>query len=463
MIKVRFCRSIISVFFLLFFIGGSSTFARAKEIPSIEPFEKTDRVLILAPHPDDDIIGCAGVTQRALKAGAKVKVVYMTCGDNNIFSIVFYNKFLFPVRLIFLRNSDFINLGNQRISESKNAMKMLGVKEEDLLFLGYPDHGTDQMFVFNWDHTKPYRSSFSGKSSVPYKGSAGYKKEFTADNIIEDLKRAISDFKPNKIFVSHPSDVNGDHWAYYLYMMISLADLGNKIPETKIYPYIVHVPGWPLPRHYHPDLVIEPPEKFFGDVLPVVDWHQLKLTPEEINKKHEAMSAHKSQTRISAFYLMSFVRQNELFGDFSYIALKKQRSSELSAKPGEKDIFTADMQWVGYAVVDDSLWIRVKKPKELKQRLAFLFFIAGYRNDVPFANMPNILVFTRYNKFRILNATEDKYINPEGASLEVNKESAIFKIPLSVLGNPEGLLFAFETSAKFLPAGCTAFRVITIE
>ncbi|MCX5707103.1 MAG: hypothetical protein NTW13_05575 [Candidatus Omnitrophica bacterium] len=291
----------------------------------------------------------------------------------------------------------------------------------------------------------------------------GYKKEFTADNIIEDLKMAILDFKPTKIFVSHPSDVNGDHWAYYLYMMVSLADLGNKIPEPKIYPYIVHVPGWPLPRHYHRNLVIEPPEKFFGDVLTLVDWRQLKLTPEEIDKKYEAMLAHKSQTRISDFYLMAFVRQNELFGDFPYITLKKQHSSELSTKPGAKDIFTADMQWIGYAVVDDALWIRVKKPKELKQRLAFRFFIAGYRDDVPFAKMPNILVFTRYNRFSILNATAHKYITPEGTSLEVNKESVIFKLPLSVLGNPEGFLLGFETNGKFLPTGCTSFRAITIE
>ena len=463
MIKVRLYKFAISVFFALFFISGSSTFARAKDFPPIEPFEKTDRVLILAPHPDDDIIGCAGVVQRALKAGARVKVVYMTCGDNNIFSIVFYNKLAFPIKLIFLRKKDFITLGHQRVHEATKAMKLLGVEERDLLFLGYPDHGTDQMFVFNWDETKPYRSSFSGHSSVPYEESVGYKKEFTADNIIKDLKRAISDFKPTKVFVSHPSDVNGDHWAYYLYMMVSLADLDREVPRPKIYPYLVHVPGWPLPRHYHPALVIEPSEKFFGDALPVVDWHQLKLNPQEIDKKHEAMLAHNSQTRISAFYLMSFVRQNELFGDFPYIALKKQRSSELSANTGAGDIFTADMQWVGYAVVDDSLWIRVKKPKELKQRLSFLFFIAGFRDDVPFAKMPNILVSVRYNKFRILNATEHKYINPEGASLEVNQESVIFKIPLSVLGDPEGLLFGFETGAKYLPIGCTAFRAITIE
>ncbi|MCX5707102.1 MAG: PIG-L family deacetylase [Candidatus Omnitrophica bacterium] len=144
MMKIRFYRFAILVFFVLFFISESLTFARAKEIPSVEPFEKIDRVLILAPHPDDDIIGCAGVIQRTLKAGAKVKVVYMTCGDNNIFSILFYNKLLFPLKLILLREKDFITLGHQRVHEAVKAMKILGVKEGDLLFLGYPDHGVQE-------------------------------------------------------------------------------------------------------------------------------------------------------------------------------------------------------------------------------------------------------------------------------------------------------------------------------
>ena len=77
---------------VLFFIFLSSrVFAEIKEIPPLEPFTKEDRVLVLAPHPDDEDISCGGVIQRALKSGAQVKVAYLTCGDNNIFSIVFYN------------------------------------------------------------------------------------------------------------------------------------------------------------------------------------------------------------------------------------------------------------------------------------------------------------------------------------------------------------------------------------
>ena len=468
MVNKKLYKLIILVFCALFFNGNFSRSAYAKEIPPIEQFKETDRVLIVSPHPDDDIIGCAGVIQRALSAGAKVKVVYITCGDNNPFSIISYddlfsfirnNKMVWLAELIVSWKDRFIALGHTRIQEAINAEKILGLEEKDLTFLGYPDHGTDQMFIFSWDRTKPFNSSLAGHSCVPYEKGVGCDKGFTADNLMEDLKSAISDFKPTKIFVGHPSDYNGDHWASYLYTLASLSDLGDTVPAPKIYPYLIHVPDWPLPRNYHPHHIITPPEKFFGDILPLIDWHQLKLTPQEIDKKHDAILKHDSQTRISAFYLLAFARQNELFGDFPTIMLKKQHSSELSGK----DIFTADTQWFGYAIVDDSLWVRVSQPRDLEQGINLTFIIDGFRSDVPFAKMPSIMVYVDNNKFYIYNATESRYVYPEDASLEVYQDSIIVKIPLDVLGNPQGLLFGPETTANYMPEGITAFRVIKIE
>ncbi|MFZ2640275.1 MAG: PIG-L family deacetylase, partial [Verrucomicrobiia bacterium] len=124
--------------------------APAQNITELPKFQKEDRVLILAPHPDDEIIGCAGVILHALKSGAAVKVVYLTNGDNNIYSILFSNPLLFPLRLVTITEGAFISLGRHRQEEATKAMAILGVKKEDLIFLGYPDHGTDQMFVFNW-------------------------------------------------------------------------------------------------------------------------------------------------------------------------------------------------------------------------------------------------------------------------------------------------------------------------
>ena len=42
-----------------------------------------DRILILAPHPDDESLAAGGLIQRAVKVGAKVRVLFATDGDNN--------------------------------------------------------------------------------------------------------------------------------------------------------------------------------------------------------------------------------------------------------------------------------------------------------------------------------------------------------------------------------------------
>ena len=469
MISVRSRRPVISVFAALFFIFELLTLVHAAEIPPIEPFEKSDRVLIVSPHPDDDIIACAGVIQRALASGAKVKVVYITCGDNNIGSVFLYtdlplilcrNKIFYLVELIMSWRERFAALGRIRIDEAIRAQKILGLNESDLVFLGYPDHGTDQMFIFNWDHTKPYSYSLGGYSSVPYEKGLRGGRVYTADNIIDDLKGIIEEFKPTKIFVAHSSDVNGDHWASYLYTLVSLSDLSGAVPAPKIYPYIVHVPDWPLPRNYHPNLPIEPPEKFFGGILPLIEWRQLKLTPQEIEKKHEAMKMHESQMYVSAFYLLSFVRKNEIFGDFPTIVLKRQDPSRMSE---DEDLFTADMKWIGYAVVDDSLWVRVRQSEDADEGMDLTFFIAGMKSGVEFAKMPNIMVTAFNNKLSIYNSTEDRYVSPVGASLEVDQDWVTLKIPLEALGDPQSLIFGLETDAQHIPEGCTAFRIIKIE
>jgi LmbE family N-acetylglucosaminyl deacetylase len=41
---------------------------------------RPDRILILAPHPDDEIVACGIAAKRAVSAGAKVCVLYLTTG-----------------------------------------------------------------------------------------------------------------------------------------------------------------------------------------------------------------------------------------------------------------------------------------------------------------------------------------------------------------------------------------------
>ncbi|MDD2679299.1 MAG: PIG-L family deacetylase [Candidatus Omnitrophica bacterium] len=424
-------------------------FAQAGELPPIEPFSNKDRVLVLAPHPDDENIGCGGVIQRAVKSGAKVKIIYLTNGDHNEFAFIVFKK-----RLIIF-NSEFVAMGKVREEEAKKAMKILGVDESNLIFLGYPDYGTNNMFFSAWETNAPFKDMLTRQSYVPYKEAPSYGAPYKSEQILFDLKSILLDYKPTKIFVSHPADVNGDHWAYYCFLQIALQDLKKEIPEPKLYVYFVHGPGWPSPRHYHPELGLEPSAKHFPDAL--INWSTFKLTEDEIDKKYQAMLSYRSQTCVSAFYLLSFVRQNELFGDYPTITLNRQKSTLL--KGG--DAFNSDKR-VSYAVVDDYLWVRVRKPQELRYRLFFRFYFFGYNDDVLFNKMPNIGVRTKKDRVVVEDMNLKKRLDPQGTSAQLSGEYFTLKVPLKLLGEPDFLLTCVITDKTFLPLDSAGFRKVRI-
>jgi N-acetylglucosamine malate deacetylase 1 len=41
----------------------------------------TERVLLIAPHPDDEILGCGGSIAKLAAAGHEVRIAYLTSGE----------------------------------------------------------------------------------------------------------------------------------------------------------------------------------------------------------------------------------------------------------------------------------------------------------------------------------------------------------------------------------------------
>ena len=216
-------RRLLIILLFLLLAGCASTekpdLAYWSGMPFLEPFKEGERVLILAPHPDDEAIACAGVIQQALQAGAKVKIIYLTNGDHNELAFIVYEK------RITMRQGEFVHMGKVRQQESIKAMKFLGLSEADLVFLGYPDYGTFNIFSRYWQTNKPFRDRLTRISSVPYKENPSYGAEYCGESILSDLSRQILDYRPHKIFVSHPADVNVDHKSLYLFLQVALSDL----------------------------------------------------------------------------------------------------------------------------------------------------------------------------------------------------------------------------------------------
>src|SRR5665811_1483867 len=113
-IKKRKKLFIILVVILAIIIAGACIFAilmvyfpnifypkmKFEKLPEIQV---NDRILILAPHPDDEAIAACGVIQKSLKAGAKVKVAYLTNGDANQLSFIIFERKLvsFPRQFVY--------------------------------------------------------------------------------------------------------------------------------------------------------------------------------------------------------------------------------------------------------------------------------------------------------------------------------------------------------------------------
>ena len=446
----------------------------------LEPIQKNDRILILAPHPDDETIGCAGVIQSAVAAGADVHVAYFTNGDHNEPAFIVYEK-----RLTF-RSTEFIHMGEVRRQEAIAAMKLLGVPEANLVFLGYPDFGTFNIFTNHWQDAKPYKSFLTRISAVPYKENLSFAAPYKGESILKDLKKVLLDYQPNKIFVSHPVDVNVDHKTLYLFLEVALADLKGEIPQPKLYPYLVHYVGWPLPRRYHPELSLLPPKQFTESQL---QWSSYALTPAQLKKKHQAILCYKSQTQSSAFYLFSFARKNELFGYYPevtfslpaaqnnnkapqlpsfvkktlvFLGLSKMfPDSGVTATLSKLQDITKPRGQVDYSLSEDSLVIRIAKNEDLNRRFSSLLYLFGYSNNVAFAQMPKIRIMIKYKNYKVFDGK--KLLKSATIGLELNKNEMILKVPLQLLGNPAFVLASVKTFSGISAVDTVAFRKIQTE
>ncbi|MDJ0624920.1 MAG: PIG-L family deacetylase [Candidatus Caenarcaniphilales bacterium] len=123
---------------------------------SLESGAKKLNVMVFAPHPDDEVIGCGGSIAKHVKQGNEVTVVYMTSGDSG--NIEYSKK----------------ELAKLRENEAKAGAKFLGVNK--VVFLRNPD---------------------------------GYL-EVNQDNLVKVLS-VIREYKPDVVYVPSREEGHRDH------------------------------------------------------------------------------------------------------------------------------------------------------------------------------------------------------------------------------------------------------------
>lgn len=85
------------------------------------------KIIVFAPHPDDETLGCGGTIARKLNEGYDVFVVFMTDGR---YPLTEFGISVGPTPS---------EMKEIRREDALRAMKILGVREENLVFLDFED------------------------------------------------------------------------------------------------------------------------------------------------------------------------------------------------------------------------------------------------------------------------------------------------------------------------------------
>src|SRR5438034_5817310 len=96
---------------------------------SISKTVNSDRILVIAPHPDDEVIGAGGLIQRA----GDVRVVFVTSGENNPWpQRVMQRKWIISA-------ADRAEWATMRRREAAASLHILGAPDDSAVFLGFRD------------------------------------------------------------------------------------------------------------------------------------------------------------------------------------------------------------------------------------------------------------------------------------------------------------------------------------
>jgi len=324
-INLKYRRILILIFifwgigtFGLGFLG--SWFFTKGGLGKFPQIRSSDRILILAPHIDDETIGAGGIILESLKQKAKVKVVWLTNGDDSL------GAYFKEEKKLDLRPEGFVKIGQQRMEEGKKAMEVLGLDEKGLIFLGYPDQGLLSMLSKFYSSTNPYISKGTKIDHNPYFGTLKPGRLYTGENLVADLEEIIDDFSPTMIFVSHPRDYHPDHRATFQFLKKVLEE---KSHPAKVYAYLVHYPLFPPKKFFDKSGFLYPPKKLFS----LKGWLSFELSDDQIEKKLEAVKQYQSQISKLDNLLFSFVKRNEIFEEIEEPFSQPKNFLELSPIP----------------------------------------------------------------------------------------------------------------------------------
>jgi len=211
--------------------------------------------MLIAPHPDDESLACAVALQRAVRAGAAIRVIYVSDGDNNPW----------PQRVIEskwrLKATDRSRWGRIRRAEALTALCLLGVEPAAAHFIGLPDQKLTALLIRDCRF------------------------------VLKRLGSMISRWNPTHLIFPSHFDRHPDHSAVSVMVQLVLPDLISNGLTASAWTYSVHGNS-----------------RAFSSLA-----EPMKASDSEQLMKLQAIRCHATQLRLSKKRFLGYVSRPEFF------------------------------------------------------------------------------------------------------------------------------------------------------
>jgi LmbE family N-acetylglucosaminyl deacetylase len=207
---------------------------------------------------------------------------------------------------------NYTRYGEERRLEAVKALTTLGLKEHDVIFLGFPDGGLSYLRLKFRAHPMAYRSPFTRKTHPPAFEIIVPRTDYCGEDLRREIERVISDFRPTLLAVTPPEDQHPDHNATYYFIKEALVRLNKKHANHKpmVLTFLIHYGQWPLDQGAGTGSRLNPPNNFPDQGK---RWISFTLKPEEVETKRKAILQYHTQMLVMSRFLLGFARSNELF------------------------------------------------------------------------------------------------------------------------------------------------------
>lgn len=253
-----------------------------------------ERILVFAPHPDDESIACAGILLAARDAGALRRVVVVTDGDNNPWPQRWIEKRL---RIDAAARQRW---GARRRAEAQRSLALLGVEPAQSFFLGLPDAELTDLLMRN------------------------------DVKLCTQIAAQLAAFEPTHILVPDLEDRHPDHSA--LHVAVEFALQRPRAPRIELLSFAVHG------------------KSAGADV-------RLCLDQAHIEIKRQAILQHETQMRLSGSRFLKFAAANEFYRSHDAQALPEANQTGLTAIVGPDRTLALRIGKTTYATEKDSKFL----------------------------------------------------------------------------------------------------------